>query len=90
MVISIEEEQKNSEYQEIINVDVENIANNNKNWRPIYEVIDDSFFAATKIFPTEFLDQCKNNPNEPQNIPYEVKVALKKWLWKKVYMQNWL
>ena len=48
------------------------------NWRPIYKVIDTSFFVSTKIFPTElFLYQCKNNPNKPQNIPSEVKVALK-------------
>ena len=62
-----------------MNIDVENIANKNKkNWRPIFEVIDNLFFAATKPFPTEFLDQCKNYPNKPQNIPSEVKVALKK------------
>ena len=34
-------------------------------------------FAATKLFLPEFLDQCKNNPNEPQFLTYEVKVALK-------------
>ena len=38
-------------------------------WRPIYEVIKNSYFAATKLFPTEFLDQCRNNTNETQNIP---------------------
>ena len=42
-------------------------------WRSIYEVIDDSYFGVTKLFPTTFLKQCRNNPNEPQNIPSEVK-----------------
>ena len=37
-------------------------------------------FCSNKSFSTEFLDQCKNNPNESQNLPSEVKVALKKCL----------
>ena len=45
---------------------------------PIYEVIDHSYFSATKLFPTEFLDQFRNNQNNHQNIPSEFKVALKK------------
>ena len=48
-----------------------------KNWRPIYEVIDNCF-CSKKTFPTEFLEKCKNNQSKPQNIPSEVKVALKK------------
>ena len=40
-------------------LDVENVAKNRKKWRPMYEVIDTFFFAATKIFLPEFLDQCK-------------------------------
>ena len=59
------------EYQERMNVDVENIFNKKqKIWRPKYEVIDNSYFVATKIFPTELLDQCRNNTNNPKNIPY--------------------
>ena len=42
-------------------------------WRPIYEVIENSYFTAKKIFLTNFLDQCINNTNEPQNIPNEIK-----------------
>ena len=65
-------------YQETINVDVQNISSKmNKFWRPIYEVIENSYFEARKIFPTRFLDQCRNNPNETQNIPNETKSALK-------------
>ena len=67
------------EYQEKMNVDIENIASIKQPfWRSIYEVIDDSYFEVVKLFPTTFLNQCKNNPNEPQNIPSEVKAALKK------------
>ena len=29
-----------------------------------------------EIFPTRHLNQCKNNPNEPQNIPNEIKSDL--------------
>ena len=50
MVILIKKEQKTLEYQETMNLDVENIANN-KNM---------SVFASTK-----HLDQCINNPNGP-------------------------
>ena len=61
-----------------MNVDVENITNKEqKSWRQIYKVIETSNFAATKLFPTEFLDQFINNPDNPQNLPSEVKVALK-------------
>ena len=58
-------------------------------WRPIYKVIDNSFFPATELLPTKNLYQCKNNPNNPHTIPSKVKVALKKMamqqgLYKKV------
>ena len=53
--------------------------------RPIYKVIDNLFLAETKKYPTKLLDQCKNNPNKPQNLPSEVKVAL-----KTIAMEQWL
>ena len=49
-----------------------------KIWRPIYEVIHASFFEETNIFPKPFLELCKNNPNQPQFIPSDVKIVLKK------------
>ena len=42
----------------------------------IYEVIDNSYFAATKLFPTDFFYQCRNNPNNPQNITNTIKSDL--------------
>ena len=49
----------------------------NKFWRPIYEVTENSYFEEKRLFPTKVLEQCKNNPNEPQNIPNEIKLDLK-------------
>ena len=74
MVVTIKEEKNNLEYQETMNVDIENIANQKQPfWWSIYEVIDDSYFEVTKLFPTEFTNQCRNNPNEPHKITSEVK-----------------
>ena len=59
-----------------MNVDIGNIASKKQPfWRPVYEVIENSYFTATKLFTTNFLDHCINNPNEPQNIPNEIKAA---------------
>ena len=47
------------EYQEKLNVDIEHISSKKEPfWRPIYEVIDNSYFEETKLFPTAFLNQC--------------------------------
>ena len=54
--------------------DVE-IMSKNDIWRPIYEVIDASFFEEKGV-STRILDFCKNNQNEPQFLTYEVKVIL--------------
>ena len=57
-----------------MNIYIENIASKKQPfWISIYEFTNDSYFEVVKLFPTKLLDQCKNNPNELQNIPYEVK-----------------
>ena len=67
------------EYKEKINVYIENIASKKQTfWRPICEVIENSYFEETKLFPTIFFNQCGNNPNEPQKIPNEIKSYLKR------------
>ena len=77
--VTIEEYKKTLEYQETMNLDIENISSLNQQlWMSIYEVIDDSNFKVVKLFPTEFLYQCKNSKNEPQNIPNEVRADFKK------------
>ena len=55
MVVKIEEENKTLGYQETMNVDIENIASKNQPfWRPIYEVIDDSYFGLVNLFQKYF------------------------------------
>ena len=47
-----------------IDIDVENINKNDKNrWRNIYEPIYAPYFGEVKLFPKEFLDPYKENPN---------------------------
>ena len=61
-----------------MDVEIENIASKKYPfWRPIYEVIENSYFEETKLFPTTFLNQCRNNTNEPHNIPNEIKTDFK-------------
>ena len=61
-----------------MNLDIDNIASTNQHiWRSIYELIHNSYFKIVNLFPKISLNQCKNYPNEPQNIPNEVKNALK-------------
>ena len=67
MKTSMEEDQQTAKYQNTLKVDVKNIAKNKTTtWRPIYEVIDTSFFEETNIFTQALLDLCENNPNKPQ------------------------
>ena len=71
-----------------MNVDIGNIASKKQPfWRSIYKVIDYSYFEVVKLFPTEFLNQCKNNPNEHQNIPSEFKADLKMAMKQGFYAQ---
>ena len=61
-VVTIEEESKTLVYQETINLDSENISSTGQQiWISIYEVICDDYFKAVKLFPTEFLNQCKKS-----------------------------
>ena len=79
MVVTIVEDNNTLKYQETINVDVENIASKNLSfWRPIDEVIENSYFEATNLLPAKDLDQCRDHRNELHNIPNEIKTAVKK------------
>ena len=58
--VTIEEESKTLEYQETMDLDIENIASTSQNiWRSIYKAMHDGYFKVVKFFPTEFLNQCK-------------------------------
>ena len=59
-----------------MNLDIENIYSTKQPfWKTVYETIDDSYLEVVKTFTKIFLNQCKNNPNEIQNIPSEVRAA---------------
>ena len=63
MAVTTKGEKNTLEYQETMNLDIENIASKKQPfWRPIYEVIKNSYFEERILFPTTFLKQCRNNP----------------------------
>ena len=45
---------------------------NEKQWRTIYEVIEEDYFEESGIFPDDFIKLCKDNANESQFVPLEV------------------
>ena len=59
-MVTIEEERSTLEYQETMNVYLENISSTSQQiWISIYEVIHDSYFKAVRLLPTKVLDHCK-------------------------------
>ena len=63
---------------------------NQQIWRSIYEVIYDSYFKVVKLFPREFLDQCKNKKMNLRIYQIKSKHILKIWPWKIGCMHKWL
>ena len=68
------------EYKETTSQDISNIDTyetrtkvNTSKWRTIYEVIDEAYIKESNIFPEDFMRECKNNSNEAQFIPSDVK-----------------
>ena len=45
-----------------------------KEWRHIYEFIDEAYIKDSKTFPDDFIKECENNSNEAQFIPRELKI----------------
>ena len=45
--------------------------------RTMYEAIDVPYFGEVKVFPKSFFDHCKNDPIDPQNIPYKINNNIK-------------
>ena len=90
MFLKIEEVKKNLEYQEKMNEDIDNIAITKQSFCiPIYEVIENSYFEGTKVFPSIF----KTNVEIIQiNLKtYQIKSKhIKKWLWNRGCMHKWL
>ena len=78
--IYIRKEQSTQSYKETISMDIENINTfktrkkvNTIKWRPIFEVVDEAYFKGSKIFSDYFMKECKDNSNEAQFIPLEIK-----------------
>ena len=58
-MVTIEDEKKTLEYQETMNIDVENISSKSQQiWRSIYEVFHGYYYIAVKLFPSKILNQC--------------------------------
>ena len=51
---------------------------NTTKWRPIYEVIDESYIKESKIFSNDFIKECMDNSNEAHDISREVKNNIKR------------
>ena len=73
--IHIRKERKTKAYKETMIQDNENIATyetrtkvNITQWRPIHEVVDESYIKDSNISPDDFIRECKNNSNETQFI----------------------
>ena len=43
----------------------------------IYEVIEEAYFEESDIFPNDFIKKCKDNSNEAQFVPLDVKNNIK-------------
>ena len=65
--------------QDIETIDTyENITKVNiTQWRPIYEVIDESYIKESNISPDYFIREYKSNSNEPRFISGDVKNNIK-------------
>ena len=72
--------------QDISNIDTYETRTkvNATKWRPIYEVIYEAYIKGSNIFPEDFIRECKNNSNESQFIPSDVKNNIKRMAMEKI------
>ena len=56
-------------------------------WSTIYKSIGVPYFGEVKLFLKEFIDKCKNHPNDPQKIPTEINNNIKIFPYKNIYAQ---
>ena len=88
-MVTIEDERKTLEYQETMNLDIENIGSTSqKIWRSIYEVIHDDYFKGVKFFPAQLLDhRLKKRTSKHTKRSQSI---FKRWLCNKGSMHKWL
>ena len=79
--IYIEKEQNTQAYKETMEIDIDQINTyelrnkvNTIKWRPIYEVIDESYFKGYKSFSDNLMKECEDNSNEALFFPLEIKI----------------
>ena len=77
MNISEKEDQNTVVCQETFKIDVENIDKPVRQYGYQYMKLSMLRFSKKRKFYTSFLYLCKNNPNQPQFIPSDVKTVLK-------------
>ena len=58
-------------------------------WRPIYEVKEVAYLKEPDIFLDDFMKQGKDNENEDQFIPLEIKISLSEWQQNNDFMHKW-
>ena len=63
-------------------------------WWPIYEVIDEAYFIESEIYLDAFMQQCKDNANEAQFIPQNMKnnmnlMAIEQGFYAQVVKLQW-
>ena len=47
-------------------------------WRPIYEVIEEAYSKESENFSDDFMQKCKDNANQAQFTPLEIKNNIKR------------
>ena len=74
-----------------MDIDIENINKyelrnkvNTIKLRPIYEVIDEAYLVYSKNNPGAFMQKCKDNANDFQFIPLEMKNNIKRMAMKQI------
>ena len=85
IAIHLKKEQITEAYKETMSKYIKNIDTyetgpkvNTTKWRPIYEVIDESYIKGSKLFSDDFIKKCMDNSNKARDIPRDVKNNIKR------------
>ena len=80
ILIYLRKERSTHIYKQTMSMYIDNINTfesrnkvNTIKWRTIYGVIDEVYFMGSKLFSDDFMKECKDNSNEAQFIPLEIK-----------------
>ena len=74
-----------------MNVDIENISSFKNYFGDQYmKLLKIHILKKQNYFQYNCLNQCRDIPNEPQNIPNKIKAAFKTWLRNRGCVHKWL